>query len=342
MAVAYAPFVLPELAVARLALTSFEVLSDAWQEWRRPCTDDEDPVAPPPQRRLALLVGGLGSTDTDADVDHVDTASLGYAPTDVVRFSYAGGRTPGSTGAPAGVPSNPYDAADSQQDLYLSAERLADLVEQVAASAPGAPIDLIAHSQGGIVARLALEELERRGSVDAVGLLATLATPHEGADLATAARAVGLTGGGQLVLKGLGAVAGLDPFAPTIEQLSETGDLIAHLEDTPLPDGVEAISIAGRTDPVVPAPRTQLDGATSVVIPTLNPLTAHGDLPGDPRTTRELTLALAGAPPGCRTMVESLLDQATGQVIGGAEDAAGAGAAAELLALELEAPFRWP
>ena len=72
--------------------------------------------------------------------------------------------------------------------------RLADLVEAVAARGPhGVPIDLIAHSQGGLVVRLALIELERRHGAEwlaRIGLVATLGTPHGGADLATAIHAL--------------------------------------------------------------------------------------------------------------------------------------------------------
>ena len=261
-------------------------------------------LAPPAERRAAVLVGGLGSTSEHASVDDVDVAALGYDAADVVRFSYAGGRTPRSTGHPAGVPSRRYSAADSQQDLHESGRRLADLVEQVAGTHPGTPVDVIAHSQGGIVARLALVELQRRGSAGTVGLLATLGTPHGGADLATAARAAGFVPGGSGLLDAAAGAAGsgIDPSSPSVAQLSETSDLIVELGRTPLPEGLAAVSIAARTDPIVPVPRTRLEGATSVVVPTAS-AGAHSDLPGDPRTTRELALALAGAAAGCRDVV---------------------------------------
>ena len=77
-------------------------------------------------------------------------------------------------------------AADTQGDLRVAGARLADLVEAVAAEAPGIPVDLYAHSQGGLVTRLALDRLAERGvPLDRLGLVATLASPHLGADLAT-------------------------------------------------------------------------------------------------------------------------------------------------------------
>ena len=86
-----------------LVVTTVDVLAAAWAESHRPCTADGVEVAPPAERRAAVLVGGLGSTSEHASVDDVDVAALGYDADDVVRFSYAGGRTPRSTGHPAGV-----------------------------------------------------------------------------------------------------------------------------------------------------------------------------------------------------------------------------------------------
>jgi hypothetical protein len=317
----YGPMLVPELRAALLTATAIEVLADAWLESRRPCTAEGTAVAPPPERRTVVLVAGLGSTSESGDVDDVDVGALGYEPADVVRLSYRGGITPGSPGRPAGVPVRSYTKADSQQDLHVVGTELADLVEGLAAAAPGVPIDVVAHSQGGLVARLGLAELERRGRADLVGHLATIATPHGGAPLATAARAIGTTPLGHVVLDQVGPHAGLDPHAPSAAQLSITGDLVHELEATPLPPNVDAISIAGRTDVLVPVQQTQLDGARSVVIPTSSPL-AHSQLPGDRRTTRELALAWAGAPPTCRSLAHAVLDQAAGRVIAEVEDSA--------------------
>ena len=319
----YLPQFVPLLSTVRDVATAVGVLRAAWEEAHRPCTRAGVVIAPPAERRRAVLVAGLGSTSGHAGIDAVDVGTLGYEPGDTVRFSYAGGRTPGSTGHPPGVAAHRYAAADTQHDLRASAVLLADLVEQLAASAPGVPIDLVAHSQGGLVARLALIELERRGAAEAIGLLATIATPHQGADLATAVRALSTTQVGQLGLEAGGAAAGLDPSAPNVDQLAEGSDVVDELARTPLPAGVQAISVAGRADVVVPSGSTGFDGARSVVIPDNDPL-SHDDLPGDPRTTRELALALAGAPPGCRSLVDAVLDQAVGAGISSLEDTAGA------------------
>jgi hypothetical protein len=309
-------------------------VAGAWQRARaaadRPCTAAGAPLpAAPPHHRVALLVGGLGSTSTDAAIDDVDTGVLGYAAPHVVRFSYAGGRVPDPTDAAAGVPAAAYSAADSQIDLLESGRRLADLVEALVAAHPGLPVDLYAHSQGGLVARLALIDLERRHGtawLDHVGLLATLGTPHDGADLATAVHGIGSTGAGSAAFDALAVALGLelDDDAPSVQQLAETSSVVGELRRRPIPASIAAVSIAARGDLVVPVPRTAVDGAAHVVVP-VDGLHGHDALPGSPEATRELSLALAGLPPTCRSFRGALVDQITGEAISWAEDGLGAG-----------------
>jgi hypothetical protein len=319
----------PGLAQLNLVLRGLEMWSRARASSHRPCTAAGEPVPPPAERRAAILVAGLGSTSDSAAIDDLDTAPLGYDVPDVVRFSYAGGRTPDPSDAFTSIEATAYDPGATQGDLPGAGNRLADLVEAVAARAPGTPVDVYAHSQGGVVTRLALIELERRHGAawieERLGLVATLGTPHGGADLATAAYAAGSTRAGSLALDGLAAALGLglDDDAPAVGQLAETSDLVAALRASPLPAGVDVVSIAARGDLVVPVPRTAAPGAVQVVVP-VSGVTAHDRLPGSPEAARELALALAGQPPGCRPFRSALVDQAVGEGISWAEDAAGA------------------
>ncbi len=307
-------------------------MAQAWQRARsasgRACTSRETAVPRPSGRRVAVLVAGLGSHSEASTVDQVRTAELGYAAPDVVRFSYAGGRVPDPTDRFARIEATTYGAPETQADLRAAGTRLADLVEDVAAGARGAPVDLIAHSQGGVVARLALIELERRHGADwmeKLGVVATLGTPHGGADLATAVHAWGSTESGGDVLDAFAVATGqeLDDDASSVTQLGETSELVAELAEHPVPDTVTGVSIAARGDLVVPTPRTRAPGMVEVVVPATG-RDAHSDLPGSDAATRELGLAIAGLPPTCQAFGEALLDQGVGEGISLVQDLAGA------------------
>lgn len=321
----YAERSMPGIAQVHLGLSFLDAYARARSASSRECTAAGVAVAPPEGRRVALLVGGLGSTSERAAVDDVDTEALGYDAGDVLRYSYAGGRTPDPTDHFDHLDTSSYEKADTQRDLRAAGADLADLVEDVAAGFP-LPIDLYAHSQGGVVVRLALIELEARHGrawLERLGLVATLATPHGGADLATAAHGIGSTGLGSTVFDAAGVAMGLDDDAPSAAQLAESSDVVAELAATPIPESVHAVSIAARGDVVVPVPRAAARGAEEVVVP-LTGLSAHDELPGSDAATRELTLALAGRPPGCQSFASAFGDQLAGQGISWLEDSIGA------------------
>jgi hypothetical protein len=298
-----------------------------------PCSGGEPPRAPVrDQARVAVTVGGLGSSSDAGSIDELRTDDLGYDGDRVVRFSYAGGRTPGSGSAFAGLATSSYDGADTQGDLRSAAGRLADLLEQVAAADPEAPIDVFAHSQGGVVTRLALLELAGRGvALDHLGVVTTLGSPHRGADLATAVDAANTTVTGNLGLDAAEAVldTGIDPDAEAVRQLAERSDVIRELEARGVPDGVNLVSIAARGDVVVASPNTEVAGATNVTLPLVG-WSAHGDLVGSEPATAEVARALAGQPPGCEDWRDVVADVTAGHAISLVEDVGGAAALANL------------
>jgi murein DD-endopeptidase MepM/ murein hydrolase activator NlpD/pimeloyl-ACP methyl ester carboxylesterase len=337
----------PVAQAVQLAVTTVQTVQAAWDLWRRPCTPSSRPAPDRPGRgHVAVLVGGLGSTSEAAAVEDVDLPALGYAPDDVVRFSYAGGRVPrpDTSAALRAIPTHRYTSDEADGDLMASGRRLADLLEQVVAAAPGQPVDVIGHSQGGLVARLALIELEARHGrawLEHVGLLATLGTPHGGADLATVADALAATAGGRDVRIGVEQLFGVDADADSVAQMSELSDVVQRLDDHPVPPELHALSVGARGDLVVPLPRTALEGAPEAVVP-LDGVHAHDDLPGDARTTRELALALAGAPPTCVGLGAALVDEGAGQAIAQAEDLAGGALWAATTVAEVELPVLPP
>ncbi len=280
----------------------------AWRASQATCTQSRVPPPGPSGRRVAVLVGGLGSSSTNAAIDDVDTAALGYDAADVVRFSYRGGS----------VSDHGYGPPDTQVDIRTSGRRLRALLEGIEARNPGVPIDVIAHSQGGLVARSALGER----APPAVHNLVTLGTPHQGADLATALHSLSSApsvGGVAAAARRLG-LTGIDPHSESVRQLAETSPYIRELGAHPLPAGVRVVSIAARGDVVVASPRSRVPGAANVVVP-VPAVSQHGELPGSAAARREMALALRGMAPTCETLADALADEVVGHAVGHAEDA---------------------
>ncbi|MEO7836198.1 MAG: peptidoglycan DD-metalloendopeptidase family protein [Acidimicrobiales bacterium] len=284
--------------------------SRAWWIDQATCTAADVGPPPPSGRRIAVLVAGLGSSSENAAIYDVNTATLGYAAGDVYRYSYRGGS----------ADENSYGPADTQVDIALSGERLRALLDRIHAAHPNAAIDVIAHSQGGIVTRSALGPRAPPG----VAHVVTLGSPHQGADLATALALTARTPKGaqvQWAISRLG-ITGIDPRSRSVRQLAETSGFMRRLNSQPLPEGVRFTSIAARGDVVVPSPRSRLRGATYKVVsvPTLN---HHNALPGSAAATREIALARAGMAPTCEGLGDALADAAVGQFISAAEDMGG-------------------
>jgi hypothetical protein len=304
---------------------------DHWWDQRERCTREGDPLPPPRHPRVLVLVGGLGSSSAEAAVDAVDVSGLGFAAEEVVRFSYAGGAVPGPGASAMGLPTSEYRSVDTQGFIDGSGRRLAELLAAIGRARPGVPIEVVAHSQGGLVARLALH---RHSSATAppVHHLVTIGSPHGGADLATAVATFGSDPRGRAGARLLGGLLGIDieADAPAVADLSETStvvEVLARGAAAGEPAGrARVTSVAARGDLVVPVPRTDVAGADHVVLPVSGP-TAHDDLPGHPRTTVAVARALAGQRPACEPLADVLADRMTGELISAAETRLGAHAA---------------
>ena len=311
----------PIVSAARLALETWR-----WQASQAGCTPAGEPPPPPPdERRILVLVAGFGSQGGSAGVLRIDTEALGYDDADIAQFSYRGGRVPG-VGAMTGVPVNDYEQPDSQQDIPAAAERLRDLLAAIRAAHPGVPVDIIAHSQGGLVTRAALGAGAVLGDprMPDVDHVVTLATPHTGANIATMGDTFRTTAAGTTLFTGAAELSSLDPLSPAADQLSETSDVVDGLG--PAPGGADPpdfTSIGARGDMVVPAPRTQLDGATNVIVEGQG-INAHDALPGSEVAAREIALALADRGPTCRPLAEIARDAYQAHRIGMWEDLAAA------------------
>jgi hypothetical protein len=261
-------------------------------------------------------------------VAEVDTSALGYRAGDVVRFSYAGGRVPTDDAVAvelAAIDAADYGPRDTVGDLELPGHLLAVVLLQVAQAAPaGVRVDVIAHSQGGLVTRLALAELaaSHPDVLTHLGAVVTLGTPFGGADLAALARAADANPVDRVTLDAVQAVAQL-PISPddvAVRQMAPGSDLLAKVAASPPPPGVSFVSIAARGDLVVPSPRAWVDGAANVIVP-VDGLSAHDELPSSTVATREIALAIAGLGPSCGSAADAVVDAVSGRLVSNFEHA---------------------
>jgi pimeloyl-ACP methyl ester carboxylesterase len=302
------------------------------------------PVPSHASRRIVVLVSGLGTASDSNTAWEIDTKSLGYAEADVVRYSYEGGQAPrvsndqGSTlrsvvSQPLGaITTRPFTATDSQQSVGTSADRLADLLQSVAIAQPGVPIDLVGHSQGGVVARLAVERSGAENRLPSeVETLVTVSSPQQGAPLATGVVALGDTPGGAAALsqvRAAGMADELDNRMPALTDLAETSATMDELHSRPMASGVRFVTIGGSGDLVVPGSSAGDPAAdASIILPTPIGKEAHGSLPSTPAATREIGLAVAGMGPTCQSFGVALSGVLTAETIRYGETLASANAA---------------
>ncbi|MEZ5340647.1 MAG: hypothetical protein R2706_04130 [Acidimicrobiales bacterium] len=304
-------------------------LADGATAWANAdCTTDAIGVGAVGGDRIAVQVGGLGSSSDDASIGGLDLVALGYEAENIVGFSYAGGCTPagfdvdrtGDSSLADELTRSTYGPSDTYGDLYESAHRLADLIDEIAVTRPGVPVDIAAHSLGGVVTRLALEELARRhdGSVP-VAVAVTIGSPHGGADLGTASTIANSSGA---VASVVGTVMGDDGAqlrARSVEQVAEVGPDHLSPPATP-PEGVRVVAIAGSTDLIVPAEAARWDGAVNSLVDTgvMSAGATHSNLPARNEVAREFALAVAGLAPRCvglATVVRASVEAAAIDVI---------------------------
>jgi triacylglycerol lipase len=130
--------------------------------------------------------------------------------------------------------------------IRQSAGLIARKVEALVAQTSIEEVDIVGHSMGGLVG---LYYLKRLGGRHRVRKLILLGTPVTGSVAA-------LLG---LVTAPLGAAS--------LELLPQSS-LLRELHESPMPPGVEVVSIAGERDYLAPASRTLLEGVRHVSLPT--------------------------------------------------------------------------
>ncbi len=258
-------------------------------------------VATAPNDNIAVAVAGIGSKTaggTDADMYEHGPEILGYPERHIYRFSYRG---------TADVDLHePYERVDTYRDLRNAATRLGELLDGVAERHPGHGVDLIAHSQGGIVARRYLARSARAYDPDAARVqhLVTFSSPHDGAPLASVVDDLDRVAVGRALLDGVSRWARAggplpDPHAPAVAQLAPGSRLLRSLASEDVLFGTRVLTLGIVNDLVVPADRTFIDDEAGYVVPGAG-LNGHSAIVASSWARAHAYDFLRDATPACR------------------------------------------
>jgi Peptidase family M23/Putative serine esterase (DUF676) len=270
-----------------------------WWQHRQECSDDSAPAdGTGGSGHLLMAVGGIGSAGApDEATFDLDTRALGYRDDEVTYFSYA----------PDG---GPYRAAQTHDDLQAAGFRLAEQLKRAQREHPGREVDLIAHSQGGVVVDVFLQDHYDAADPEypPIGTVVTLSSPHEGAPLATAAADWRASPVGKALIDAAEERVPVAPAsAPGVRQLDEDSRFLRSLWDDRLPDHLDFTTIGATDDVLVPATQVDVPDATKVVVNVGGgPLDDHTNIPNDPRALGVVRAALEGRAPPCVGVAEGL------------------------------------
>ena len=317
---------MPGVAARLLSIPPLRLLPDlmidvgasllAWANSR----DDCDPDSPPADGKGGsghdvMVVAGINSeTDESGATVDLPVSRLGYSQQEVTYFSYAHG-------------GGGYAPDDSYIPIEAAAARLADQLRSLHAAHPGREVDLIAHSQGGVVALAFLELVYDPAdpSYPPLGPVVTLSSPLDGAPLATLGVVVARSRAGRAFLDNLPGNLVPPSSAASPRDLAEGSGLMRRVHEAEMPAGVELTSIGAALDPVVPAAST---GAPGVARLTVNPwsFNPHSAILTDPEALRAVRAAIEGRALPCVSFVDALVGSVAPELITRAEHAAGAAA----------------
>ena len=251
-----------------------------------------------------MVVAGIDSSGAawDRPTVGLDVKSLGYyrEEAEIRYFSYA---------ADGGA----YERADTYGDLALAAARLLEQLRAMQREQPGREVDLVGHSQGGVVIDVFLSRYydSTDPTLPPLGNVVTLSSPHEGAPLATTGATIRGNELGRVVLDDLigDRLPGIPPpDSVAIRQLSETSATIEDLFPRGLPEHIDFVTIGATGDVVVPATNISVEGATetAVTVESGNPFGAHSAIVTDPGALRAVRSALEGRAPPCVSLETAL------------------------------------
>ena len=255
-----------------------------------------------PNDNVAVAIAGLDSQtkgELSADMYEHGPEQIGYPSRRVYRFSYA------STDGPR--LHEPYARTATYRDIRSSATKLRSLLVDIARRHPGAGVDLIAHSQGGIVARTLLSLVAETWDprLPPIEHLVTFSSPHTGAPLAATLRELRSSSGGDRLVDILRAwsrsgASVPDPHAVSVDQLKPDSVLMAALAQEDLFLGTRVLTLGIANDVVVPADHSMIPGKTSAIVGPAG-LNGHSGVLTSERAWGIAHAFLRDADPSCRS-----------------------------------------
>ena len=294
-----APMVhLPAIPGLRTITAATESLL-TWIEQRRDC----DPHAPAADGtggsgHRVMVVAGIDSSTGENGVSlGVPLDELGYTKGEVMYFSYA--RDGGA-----------YTKSDTYAPLLESARRLAAQLQAMQRAEPGREVDLVAHSQGGVVVLAFLAFVYDAGDprYPPLGTVVALSSPLEGAPLATAAARIARSRPGRTALATVDRLAAAShaPLPParsrSVRDLAADSQFMRRLDAAPLPPMVDLTPVGAVADPVVPAVTARRHGTRQTIVAgSPFPWSAHTAIEHDRAALRVLRAALEHRPVPCES-----------------------------------------
>ena len=241
----------------------------------------------PPNDNVVISIGGIDEAWRRGTPGRIEAIAprLGYSNEKSYVLSYSDDP-------------DAYDRSDTYDDLRSAARRLDRLLQRIAIEHQDSRVDIIAHSQGGLVARYFLETAGGRhdGRRSHVEHLISFSAPHQGAPLVGAAEEVADTWSGKLALDGLSRAnhgrdpwpipLGLrlahpslpvvdvllsfatskasevvpDPYARSIQQMRPGSEFLTSLTTDDVAYGTRVLALQDRFDAVVPADHARWPG----------------------------------------------------------------------------------
>ncbi|MCA1840456.1 MAG: peptidoglycan DD-metalloendopeptidase family protein [Actinobacteria bacterium] len=289
---------------------------------------------PAPNQNIVVAIPGISSSTPlrpDKNIDRaepiigIDFRRLGYAEDKIFNYSYKGVADNGG-GGPYRLHAK-YTAEDTYKSIRDSAQLLSDEIDSIHEKFPDQRIDLVAHSQGGLVAEAYLTNFYRRGSLTSpkVDHLVTFSTPHLGADAAALAPLLSDSPSGRRILKRIDGIADRyalpKPSSTSAREMWENSSFLRELSASWSPGETKVTTVGASFDFVVPPQRTLLPGAKhyTASLSARASLSAHSGILAAPESQSILYAALSNAPAACTQFRDAFADSGSGPLISSVE-----------------------